>query len=105
MRSIGGGTGVRNGPSLLSVSAFLLPDFLELLGDGADLAENEVEGTSDVITGTGEIKEKLPTTASGVCKTVAPRMGAAKGTGDRGGISSTTPTPYFKLWDTGKIKA
>ncbi|KAL2489233.1 Uncharacterized protein Fot_42525 [Forsythia ovata] len=69
---------VRNAPSPLSVSAFLLPDYLELLGESACSAENEVEGTFDVTVGAEEINEELPTTASGVCKTVTPETGAAK---------------------------
>ncbi|KAL2538511.1 hypothetical protein Fot_19902 [Forsythia ovata] len=91
MRSIGGRTWVRNAPSWLSISAFLLPDCLELLGDGAGPAENDVEGTSDVTAGTGKIRRELPTVVSGVCKTVTPRVDDANSTRDRMEISSTTP--------------
>ncbi|KAL2478933.1 hypothetical protein Fot_47947 [Forsythia ovata] len=91
MHSTGGGIGVQNAPSQLSISTFLLSDCLELLGDDTGPTRNEVEGASDVTAGAGEIKKELPTTTSDVCKTVTPGTGAAKGTRDGGRISCTTP--------------
>ncbi|KAL2501840.1 hypothetical protein Fot_35688 [Forsythia ovata] len=76
----GGGTGVRNASSPLSLS-----------DEDTDPRRDGTEGIYDVTSGTNGMKEELHTIVFGVYKTVTPRTDAVEDIGGGGEILSTTP--------------